>query len=148
MTKVNPRNLDTNSRMKYLDLLWTSIAQLETREEVKQFFKDLLSESEAIMLARRIEVAKRLLEGESYGRINSELKVGADTIAKVQNWLISGFGGYEKAVRGFKKELDNRFSKDSKDKVKKYAPYGFDWLKQKYPLHFLLFNLISKNKNK
>jgi TrpR-related protein YerC/YecD len=146
MTKVNPRNLDYSSKMKYLDLLWTSIAQLETREEVKQFFKDLLSESEAIMLARRIEIAKRLLEGESYTQMSSELRVGADTIAKVQNWLISGFGGYEKAVNGFKKELDNRFNKASK--VKKNKPYGFDWLKQKYPLHFLLFNLISKTKNK
>lgn len=146
MAKVNPRNLDSNSKMKYLDLLWTSIAQLETREEVKRFFKDLLSEGEAIMLARRIEIAKRLLEGESYAQISSEMRVGADTIAKVQNWLISGFGGYEKAVNDFKKELNNRFNKTSK--AKNYKPYGFDWLKQKYPLHFLLFNLISKNKNK
>lgn len=146
MTKVNPRNLDSNSKMKYLDLLWTSIAQLETRDEVKNFFKDLLSESEAVMLARRIEIAKRLLEGESYGQINSEMKVGSDTIAKVQNWLISGFGGYEKAVKGFKKELDNRFSKVAK--IKKNKPYGFGWLKEKYPLHFLLFNLISKNRSK
>lgn len=148
MAKVNPRNLDSNSKMKYLDLLWTSIAQLETREEVKQFFKDLLSEGEAVMLARRIEIAKRLLEGESYAQIGSEMRVGADTVAKVQNWLISGFGGYEKAVNGFKKELDNRFKNASKTKAKKLAPYSFDWLKQKYPLHFLLFNLISKNKNK
>ncbi len=148
MTKVNPRNLDSNSKMKYLDLLWTSIAQLETRDEVKNFFKDLLSESEAVMLARRIEIAKRLLEGELYGQISSEMKVGSDTIAKVQNWLISGFGGYEKAVKGFKKELDDRFSNALKTKAKKFAPYGFDWLKQKYPLHFLLFNLISKNKSK
>lgn len=148
MAKVNPRNLDSNSKMKYLDLLWTSIAQLETRGEVKQFFKDLLSEGEAVMLARRIEIAKRLLEGESYAQISSEMRVGTDTVAKVQNWLISGFGGYEKAVSGFKKELDNRFGKASKTKVKKITPYGFDWLKQKYPLHFLLFNLISKSKIK
>lgn len=148
MAKVNPRNLDLNSKMKYLDLLWTSIAQLETREEVKQFFKDLLSEGEAVMLARRIEIAKRLLERESYARISSEMRVGSDTIAKVQNWLISGFGGYENAVKGFKKELDNRLSNALKTKAKKFTPYGFDWLKQKYPLQFLLFNLISKNKNK
>lgn len=101
------------------------------------------------MLARRIEIAKRLLEGESYGQISSELRVGFDTIAKVQSWLISGFGGYEKAVKGFKRELAKRFSKISKVKAKKYAvPYSFDWLKQKYPLQFLLFNLISKTKNK
>lgn len=145
MSKVNPKALDSNSKMKYLDLLWTSIAQLETREETKQFFKDLLSESEAIMLARRIEVAKRLLEGESYDNIAADLKAGKDTIGRVQRWLISGFGGYEKAVNGFKKEANRRFSK-SKVADKK-EPYSFGWIKQKYPLHFLLFNLLSGNKN-
>ncbi len=144
MSKVNPRALDSKSKMKYLDLLWTSIAQLETREEAKHFFKDLLSESEAIMLARRIEVAKRLLEGESYEKINTDLKIGTDTIARVQQWLISGFGGYEKAVNGFKREIDRRFSKSSKKSVSE--SYSFGWLKQKYPLHFLLFNLISSDK--
>ncbi len=146
MSKVNPRVLDSKSKMKYLDLLWTSIAQLETREEVKNFFKDLLSESEAIMLARRIEVAKRLLEGESYEKINADLRVGTDTIARVQQWLVSGFGGYQKAVSGFQKELNRRFAKSSKPGES--TPYSFNWMKQRYPLHFLMFNLISSDKNK
>lgn len=143
MPKVNPRALDLKSKMKYLDLLWTSIAQLETRQEVKQFFKDLLSESEAIMLARRIEIAKRLLEGEPYEKIASELKVGMDTIGRVQRWLTSGFGGYEKAVEGFKKELNHRLNKSGASSGNQ-EPYSFSWLKQKYPLHFLLLNLLKQ----
>ncbi len=138
------QKLDSNSKMKYLDLLWTSIAQLETRDEVKQFFKDLLSESEAIMLARRIEIAKRLLEGESYDNIANKLGVGKDTIGRVQEWLTSGFGGYEKAINGFDKALEKRF-KNPKN-INKPEPYSFDWLKRKYPLHFLLFNLIDSGK--
>ena len=145
MPKVNLRKLDSKSKMKYLDLLWTSIAQLKTRDGVKQFFKDLLSESEAIMLARRIEIAKRLLEGRSYDSIAEELKVGKDTIGRVQRWLTSGFGGYEKGINGFNKELKKRFDKTKIDNTAE--PYSFDWLKQKYPLHFLLFNLIDSNKN-
>ena len=145
MSRVNPRAVDSKDKMKYLDLLWTSIAQLETREETKLFFKDLLSESEAIMLARRIEVAKRLLDGESYEKIVADLHVGMETVSKVQRWLVSGFGGYEKTVSGFKKEIDRRFSKPAKAVGDK--PYSFGWLKQKYPLQFLLFNLIS-NKDK
>lgn len=143
MSKVNPRALDSDSKMKYLDLLWTSIAQLETREETKHFFKDLLSESEAIMLARRIEIAKRLLEGQSYDEIARVLGVGKDTIGRVQRWLVSGFGGYEKAIKGFKKELDHRFNKA--ENVNKEKSYSFSWIKQKYPLHFLLFNLLNKS---
>lgn len=145
MPRVNLKSMDPKSKMKYLDLLWTSISQLETREETKHFFKDLLSESEAIMLARRIEIAKRLLEGESFDSIIQELKVGKDTIGRVQRWLISGFGGYEKAVSGFQREVDRRFAKASIQN--KNQPYSFNWIKQKYPLHFLLFNLLSSGKN-
>lgn len=145
MPRVNLKSIDSNSKMKYLDLLWTSISQLKTREETKRFFKDLLSESEAIMLARRIEIAKRLIEGESYDSIAQDLKVGKDTIGRVQRWLVSGFGGYEKAVNGFKKELDRRFSKSARRD--KSEPYSFNWIKQKYPLHFLLFNLLASSKN-
>jgi len=144
MPKVNPRSLNLNSKMKYLDLLWTSIAQLKTKEEVKHFFKDLLSESESIMLARRIEVAKRLLESKSYDAIARELKVGMDTIARVQSWLASGFGGYEKAVGGFNKELKKRFKGSRIDD--KPELYSFEWLRKKYPFHFLLFNLIASDK--
>ena len=146
MPKVDLRKLDSKSKMKYLDLLWTSIAQLENRSEVKQFFKDLLSESESIMLARRIEIAKCLLKGESYNSIAERLKVGKDTIGRVQRWLTFGFGGYEKAVDGFNKELKKRF-KDSKT-ASGAEPYSFSWLKKKYPLHFLLFNLISDDKSR
>lgn len=144
MSRVNPRELDSNSKMKYLDLLWTSVAQLKTREEVKHFFKDLLSESEAVMLARRIEIAKRLIGGESYEKISIDLKVGMDTISRVQQWLTSGFGGYEKTVRGFTKELGRRLN--VKSGAGDEMPYSFEWIKRKYPLHFLLFNLLSGDK--
>ena len=95
MAKVNPRKLDSKEKMKYLDLLWTSIAELKEREEVKSFFKDLLTPSESVMLARRILIAKMLLEDKTYDDIRMELRVGLDTVAKVHGWLISGFGGYE-----------------------------------------------------
>lgn len=144
MSKVNPRSLEEKAKMKYLDLLWTSIAQLETREEVKRFFKDLLSESEAIMLSRRIEIARRLIEDESYQSIANNLKVGTDTIGRVQRWLSSGFGGYEKAIAGFNSELSRRFEKNPK--IAKKDMYSFESLKQKYPFHFLLFNLFSGKK--
>lgn len=106
--RFNPRNIDSKQRMELLDLLWTSIAELEDREGVKNFFKDLLSESEALMLARRILIAKKLLEGYGYGEIMKDLKTGKSTIANVHRWLISGFGGYEKALKNFNKTIKER----------------------------------------
>jgi len=144
MIKVNPRKINNPDRMKYLDLLWTSIAAFKSRDEVKNFFKDLLSESESIMLSRRIMIAKYLLEGLTYDEIKTRLKVGDGNIAKVHSWLVSGFGGYEKAIQEFNKALDKRgFNKTSP------SPLSFEWLRKKYPLHFLLFNLfLDKKSNK
>jgi len=141
MARVNPRFINSDDKMKYLDLLWTSIAELKSRDEVKNFFKDLLSESEAIMLARRIQIAKMLLSGKTYEEIINELHVGYDTISKVQRWLTSGFGGYQKAIEAFEKALKERLKNKEKERLE---PYSFKWLKKKYPLHFLLFNLMDK----
>lgn len=141
MPRINPRFVDPPERIKYLDLLWTSIAGLKTRAEVKAFFKDLLSESEAIMLARRIQIAKMLLEGKKYQDIVDELHVGEDTIGKVQQWLTSGFGGYKQGIEAFEDALKRR---ELIEKKKRMEPFSFEWLKNKYPLHFLLFNLIDK----
>lgn len=148
MPRVNPRVLDTNEKMKYLDLLWTAIAGLRGRAETKIFFKDLLSESESVMLARRLLIAKMLLGGKTYIEIMDELRVGVDTICRVSQWLTSGFGGYEKAIKAFNQALARRKEIENK---KFLRPYSFDWLKNKYPLHFLLFNLIdlaSKNRER
>jgi len=149
MSRVNPRIIDQNDKRKYLDLLWTSIAGLNNRAEVKSFFKDLFSESESIMFARRIHVAQLLLNGKTYQEISKLLSVGQDTINKVQQWLTSGFGGYEKVISSFEQVLAKR---ENIEKRKFVKPYSFEWLKQKYPLHFLLFNLMDgiggKNKRK
>ena len=142
MVKVNPRKITNSDRMKYLDLLWTSIAALKSRDEVKNFFKDLLSESESIMLSRRIMIAKYLLEGLTYDEIKVRLKVGDGNIAKVHDWLVSGLGGYEKAIKEFNKTLDKR----GINKIPS-PPFSFDWLRKKYPLHFLLFNLFLDKKS-
>ena len=141
MSRVDSRKVSSQDRMKYLDLLWTSIAELKSREEVKNFFKDLLSESEAIMLSRRITIAKLLLEDKSYDEISELIGASKATIANVHNWLVSGFKGYENAIKKFKSAVDKRLSKTRQEPS---VPYSFGWMKKKYPLHFLLFNLLDR----
>lgn len=118
------------------------IALLESREEVKNFFKDFISETEALMLARRIQIAKLLLQGKSYEAIRENLKTSHMTIAGVHRWLQGGFGGYEKLLPRLEKELQRRASVTEKQ-IEGKTPYTFQWLKRKYPLHFLLFNLVD-----
>lgn len=143
MSKINPRKLQADQKMKSLDILWTSIAALKTREEVKNFFKDLLTPTESVMLGRRLQIARMLLEGKGYDFICEEIKTSKATIANVHQWLSSGFGGYENALKRFEKIVEKRFERA---KGRRSAPMSFEWMKNKYPLHFLLFNLINRSK--
>jgi|SRR3989344_7880005 len=143
--KIKPKKFNKEEKIKYLDALYTAIESLGSREEVKNFLRDLLTESERMMVGRRIIIAQRLLNGDSYDRIISEMKVGADTIMRVQRWLEDDVEGYEKAVKKLEKVLESRQEKIDKAYL---DPFSFEGLKKRYPLHFLLFNLFDKHKEK
>ena len=68
---------------------YTMVASLKDREEVKIFFKDLLSLSEIVMISRRIQIAQMLLEGKSYEEIRRELKAGFSISARLRNGSIA-----------------------------------------------------------
>ena len=145
--KVKPRKLKNNDKMRYLDTLYTAISSLKSRDEVKRFLRDLLTESERVMIGRRIIVAQRLLEGKSYFEIRQELGVGMDTIIRVHRWLEDDIDGYEKVVKKLEKIFESRQEKRNQAYL---DPFSFEGLKKRYPLHFFLFNLFDNlgKKNK
>lgn len=59
---------------------------------------DLLTESELLMVSRRLAIARRLLSGQSRLRIKRDLKVGFDTIARVSSWLEGKFEDYRSVI--------------------------------------------------
>ena len=85
------------------------------------------------MLGRRIMIARKLINKESYSEISKSLGVGHDTIWRVQRWLNDQMPGYEQAIAGLNKEFEKRQDK------RLYAQSALYRLKKKYPLHFLLF---------
>ena len=130
--KVKPQKLSKEEKIQTLDALYTATASLKGRESIKLFLRDLLTESERIMLGRRILIARYILQGETYRDIEANLRVGSTTITQVQKWLEDQMPGYEEAVKGLEQEYANR--------KRKRAEFGtFAHLKKRYPLHFLLF---------
>lgn len=142
--KVRYHELSADEKRRYLGDFYTMVALLKNRKEVKNFFKDLLTLSEIVMISRRIQVAKLLLEGYSYERIQRKLKIGLATISQVEKWLYNGFGGYEKTISDYKKKYPE---KDDFEKYG-YVPFSKEWVRKKYPFHYLLANLISTGKKK
>src|SRR3989344_1807571 len=135
--KVRSRELSDEQRMQTLDALYTAAGTVKGRAAMKVFLRDLLTESERIMLGRRILIARNLIAGKIYDDISAELGVGTDTIGRVQKWLEDQMTGYEDAIRGMEKEFAIR--KKKRDEKYLYATSAIYRLKKKYPIHFLLF---------
>ena len=142
MPRIQPKTIPFSERRELLNELWSLVTLLETKEEIENFFKDLLSETELVMLSRRIRAARMLLEGKSYEDIREAMKMSYATIAGVHNWLQRGSKGYAQILPKLGKELV--LQKKARQKQIVQREFGsFEWLKKRYPLHFLLFNLLD-----
>ncbi len=110
--KVRSKQLTDKQRIEVLDTLYTAAGTVRGRDSMKLFLRDLLTPSERIMLGRRIMIARQLIAGKRYDDIEADMKVGRDTIGRVQKWLNDESEGYEKAVTKLEKELDIRYFKN------------------------------------
>lgn len=126
------KELGEKERIATLDALYTAAGSLRGRDAMKDFLRDLLTESERVMLGRRILIARLLLSGATRREIATRLQVGLDTIQRIERWLSDQMPGYENAIAGLERAHGKREQKFEADK-------RFAALKRKYPLHFLLF---------
>ncbi|MBC7836737.1 hypothetical protein H7X87_03090 [Acetobacteraceae bacterium] len=140
--KIRAKNLSSKQRIETLDSLYTAAGTIRGRGAMKLFLRDLLTESERIMLGRRILIAQRLLAHAQHEAIAHELGVGLDTIQRVKRWLDDQLPGYEQAIKEMEKEFKRR--QDTYEDKKLYATSMLYRLKKKYPAHFLLLPIKIK----
>lgn len=138
--KVKYNELNEFEKKKYLGEFYTMVSLLRSRDEVKNFFKDLLTLSEVVMISRRIQAAKMMLEGETYETVSKKLKMSTGTITQVEKWLNNGFGGYKNTIKRYKNKEEYKFTEKTP-----VVPFSLSAIRKKYPLHFLLISLLAKN---
>jgi len=80
--------------IKEIDDLYTAILQLESLDECRRFFGDLLTEYEIKEFVKRWKTARMLSENIPYTQIEEETGLSTRTIARVGRWLRKGKGGY------------------------------------------------------
>lgn len=126
------KRLPKEQQEKLLVGFCKALAALKTPEEAAHFLKDLLSEQEAQMLAKRIEIARLLIKGLGYGEIQTLLKVSHGTIARVSHWLATWGEGYRLVVERVKDEKSER--EEFAEELNK--PFSWKHFKRRYPLYF------------
>jgi TrpR-related protein YerC/YecD len=84
---------------KEIDDLYTAILRLESLDECRRFFRDLLTEYEIKEFVKRWKAARMLADGVPYTQIEEETGLSTRTIARVGRWLKKGKGGYAMMLR-------------------------------------------------
>jgi len=84
---------------KHYSLLFNAILSLKTEKECAEFFEDLCTIKELNDMHDRLDVAKLLLEGETYEVIGKKTKMSSATISRVNRCIQYGSGGYRKILK-------------------------------------------------
>lgn len=74
--------------------LVTSLQVIRSRDEMRAYLEDLLTESEIELLSKRLQAADMLNESVPYSLIQKETKLSTATIARIAKRLSSEAGGF------------------------------------------------------
>jgi len=90
--------MDSRFKCDSIDELFEAFLALETLEECYAFFEDLTTIPEIKSLAQRLQVAKMLLDNETYTVISKSTGASTATISRVKNSLFYGADGYKMII--------------------------------------------------
>lgn len=130
MTQVSKRFLNKKVEERILDLFWNSLSSLSTKEKVALFLNDLLTQTEKIMLSKRLAIAFMLMKEHDYPTINNRLKVSDSTIWNVKTNLTISGKGYRLAIEQImSREKWEKFWQDLDNVFEEILPprYGTNW---------------------
>ena len=145
--KIKTKGLRRDIKEKCIDAFYRTIEFAEKQNKIKSLLSDMLTESEIVMMGRRMLIAKRLLGKQKYEQIARELGVGFDTVYKVKNWLGSRHQGLEKVIEKIKKT-----AKPGSIKRKRFADYyptdGMAEIRRRYRNYYWLSDLLDEINDK
>jgi len=98
MTKLSRKTSKNPNMGYYINNLWSVFTLADSKGDIKLLVKDLFTHTEYKMLAKRLEVFRRLIAGQTYEIIRKEVSMTDATISKISNILIERGTGVRKAV--------------------------------------------------
>src|SRR5438552_1417719 len=119
MAKVDYRRLTPQGRESYEQILLHPMHAFGLTTTIQQSLLHLLWESEIVMVARRILIARLLMQGIPFQHIQWKLHTGMETIRAVDRWLEGMMPSYR----------NHHFSKNDGDDER----YTADWYQKKFP---------------
>ena len=123
MPQVSKYPLSRNTEFRLYKLFWETIATLNNSVKAEEFFNDLLTPTEKIMLSKRLAIAVMLIRGYDYSTIRSTLKVSPSTVGSISLWLKYSGRGYRKTVEKLlKKERVEKIFENIESVIEEVTP--------------------------
>lgn len=136
MPKVKISSISSREKYAIIGEFFEIISVLNSKKEIIDFLIGLLTSSETLMMARRIQIAKMLIEEKDYETIREELSVSNQTITKTDNWLNGRGEDYRYWI--------NKCFKKAKKKIESSQKQKHNMsLLDRYPQHRFLKELLS-----
>jgi uncharacterized protein YerC len=131
MAQVSRRVVDTTVLEKMNRLLHDCFIRCRDHETTTQFVTDLLTDTERIMIAKRLAIALMLLKDRTIAEIGERLKVSKQTIWMVQGLLRTrgeGFRSILEAVLRHEKDQEKENIGAAMDLDSPFPPpVGSNW---------------------
>src|SRR6266478_8242039 len=105
MSQVSKYPIQKEIYNEIFDTFLQTIANLNTKQEVLEFFNEFLTPTEKIMFSKRLAAGLLIAEGYGYREISDLLKTSSATV--------STFSSFYKYGEGYKKVID-KIKKDKK----------------------------------
>lgn len=115
---------------KDIHFLYEIVGMLKNVEEIKKFFKDILTRSELRMIKRRWHIANLLSEGFDIRTVAYKSKTSTQTVSKIKQILEEGQGGLRLALERMSLRIKQERTRyiDSK-RARAGSKYVKGWLK-------------------
>lgn len=91
--------METDHLQKISLDLQNAFLQMKTKADVFSFLRDILTADEIVEFSLRLDIAKRLHQGQNYKEIEKTTWASSTTIARVAKFLKGEFGGYRKILK-------------------------------------------------
>ena len=129
MPQISKRKLDKNLQDGVVNQFWISISKINTPKEASEFFSDVLTETEKVMLSKRLACAILLIRGRSATEIKDSIHLSYTTIGTIAAWVKNAKPKTRKILINFSEEKDWENILDKIEEILDKLPprYGSDW---------------------
>ncbi len=143
MPAFHLNEMPKNKRIQMIGEFYDTITHLKSRNEVRLFFKSLLSADEIATLMRRVEIAVLLSAKFTNDEIADLIGAGKSKITSVRKSFLQDDSGYKIIVRRLINNRKKRLMRIKKEVKGKTSMSPRTMLKKKYPGYFFLDNLLD-----